>query len=140
MRFHKTHSNFEDLPFKEGDKTYTISYEYHEGIGYWLLGVGFTPELEEDESIEKIITPQLSLVFKDRIYRAGVGILKSYVSDEDELVQDTDIYYQFNIGINIPIFSKFSVDVNSLYSFEKWSDIKFKFKDVDYGVTINFTF
>lgn len=140
MRFHKEHSNFESLPFSNGDKSYTISYEYHEGIGYWLLGVGFTPDLKEDESVEKIITPQLSLIIKDRIYRAGVGILKSYISDKDKILEDTDIYYQFSLGLSIPMFSKFSIDVSSLYAFEKWGDIKFKFEDVDYSVIINFTF
>lgn len=136
IRFHRDNSAFEGLPFREGDLTYQFYYEYHEGIGYWQIGLGYTPSLDE---VEKVITPQLSLIIKDRIYRAGIGVLKSYISDKDKNFEDTDIYYQFILGLSFPI-KKFSLDLNGLYSFEKWRDFDFDAKDIEYSASISFTF
>ena len=138
--YHKTHSDFETLPFRDGDLTYTMSYEYHEGIGYWLLGIGFTPSVDGNDAIDHIITPELSLVIKDRIYRAGVGILKSYISDKNDEIDNTDIYYRFNLGLNLPISAHFCIDLNGLYVFEKWRDIDFEFGDIEYGMIFNYIF
>ena len=140
MVYHKAHSDFEDLPFRDGDLTYTMSYEYHEGIGYWLLGIGFTPSIDGNSDIDHVITPELSLVIKDRIYRAGIGILKSYISDKNDEIDDTDIYYRFNLGLNLPFSTHFCVDMNALYVFEKWRDIDFEFGDIEYGIIFNYIF
>ena len=140
MIYHKSHSDFDDLPFRDGDLTYTISYEYHEGIGYWLLGIGLTPSIDDNDDIDHVITPELSLVIKDRIYRAGVGILKSYISDQHDDIDDTDIYYRFNLGFNLPVSTHFCVDMNALYVFEKWRDIDFEFSDIEYGLIFNYIF
>ena len=138
VQFHRDNAHFEELPLREGDRTYTISYEYHEGIGFWQLGLGITPTLEDYPSIDKIITPKLALILEDRIYRAGVGILKSYISDKNDQFKDSPLYYQFILGLGFPVYNKFSIDVNSLYDFKKWDDIQFDFKDVEYGLTISF--
>lgn len=140
MTYHKAHSDFESLPFGDGDLSYGLSYEYHEGIGYWLLGVDLTPSIGDNDLIDHVVTPRLALIIKDRIYRAGVGVLKSYISDKGNLIDDTDVYYQFNFGISVPLASQLCFDINSLYSFEKWRDINFEVSDIEFNVIVNYLF
>lgn len=137
---HKAHSDFEALPFEDGDLSYGLYYEYHEGIGYWQIGADFTPSIQGAPQINHIVTPRISLIIKDRFYRAGIGVLKSYISDKDDLIADTDLYYQLNFGVHFPVFDRIGMDLNLLYSIEKWRDIDFEFKDLEYGLMVDYMF
>lgn len=140
LTYHKAHSDFKALPFQDGDLSYGLYYEYHEGIGYWLMGADITPSIQDNAQIDRVITPRLSLIVKDRFYRAGIGVLKSYISDKEDLIDDTDLYYQLSLGLHLPLFNRIGLDLNTLYSLEKWRDIDFEFKDLEFGLMVDYMF
>ncbi len=43
-RWHMDHSEFEELPFDDGDIGYLMAYEYHEGLGFWQVGVDYVKD------------------------------------------------------------------------------------------------
>jgi hypothetical protein len=102
-------------------------YEYHEGIGLWQIGADYVPR-SSDKRFDSIITPCINLILKDRIYRIGLGALKSHVETDGDSYW-TDIYYQVIAGLGIPLGSRFSFDIYGHYVFKKWD----KFTDSDYA-------
>jgi hypothetical protein len=126
VRTHALSSTFEDYPYDDGDLSYGIAYEYHESAAYWQLGVDFADNANRTNTIDTVITPQLNLIFKDNIWRGGAGILGSYItySSEDPEAEDewTDLYYQFLLGISIPVGS-IAIDVFAAYPFADWGDL-----------------
>ncbi len=145
VRQHVLHSVFEELPFEDGDLTYTLGYEYHDKNGYWQLLVGYTPDLSNEElgiddiAVDYVITPQLNLIFQDGVFLAGTGILGSYIETEEE-GDWTDIYWQLMLGLEIPL-GALSLEAMAYYPFESWGDIDdFDFDDVEYGGSIKYRF
>ncbi len=147
-RYHTRHSEFIELPYDKGDMSYQIGYEYHEGGGFWQLLVGFTPSISEGTEgrgigIESVITPQLNLLFEDRNWLAGVGVLASYIrtDDESEIENDwTSIYWQVMLGLRLPL-PVFNVEIMAYYPFEKWSTFRdFSGKDIEYGLILKWLF
>jgi hypothetical protein len=139
-RRHINHSEFDSLPFGDGDLTYLVAYECHEAVGFWQLGIGYTPEPSGDKSVDYVLTPQISLIVKDGFWRVGLGALKSYIAG-NQGNNWMDIYWQFNFGINIPFSSRIGLDVNSYYVFEEWDKIMdFDTRDIEFGVLLNFKF
>lgn len=136
---HATISDFTDLPLKSGDYSYKLMYEYHEGIGYWQLGASYAPS-PSAEGVEYVLTPQVNLILKDRIYRLGAGALKSYV-EGDEDSHWTSVYWQICAGLGIPLGSRFSLDLYGHYVFERWDSIRDSDKGgVEYSALLAFTF
>lgn len=144
-RWHKNHSVFDELPFDDGDISYLMAYEYHEGIALWQVGVDYAKNPDGDKDVKRIYTPQLNLIFKDRIFRAGTGILKSFMTCDQESDRDTSIYYQFILGLDmdIPFLNNFTIGLNGHYAFQrwKWDKLKeFSGKDIEYSVLLGFQF
>ena len=139
-RLHTEHSQFDSLPFGNGDLTYLAAYEYHDVAGFWQLGIGYTPDPSGDNSGNYVITPQLSLILKNWVWRFGIGTLKSYiVSDNGD--DWLDLYWQFNLGMCIPLSHRINLNLNSYYVFEKWGKInEFGAQDVEFGAAISFKF
>ena len=131
-RYHGGHTRFEDYPFRSGDLTYQAGIEFHEGIGFWQMLLGYTPSVKADPEstapeIDYIVTPQLNLILHDQGWLAGTGILSSYI--KDDLESDwTKVYWQTMIGYQFR-FQHFTLDVMGLYTFDKWSN----FSDFRFG-------
>ena len=142
VRLHTDHSAFKSLPFSHADLTYLLYYEVHEAGALLQLNLGYTPEPGEGSSIDTVWTPQANLIIKDSFWRGGVGILSSYIeSDIDNDNGWTDYYWQFITGIHISFFEGIGIDINSYYIFENWGKLnKFDFRDIESGVSINFSF
>jgi hypothetical protein len=139
-RWHVQHSAFEDLPFEDGDLTYTLGYEYHDKAGYWQLLLGYTPEVGEGDLVDYVITPQLNLIIQDRIFLAGTGILGSYVESKDEGGDWTSVYWQFMLGFEIPL-GAVKLEILAYYPFEGFSDLdEFDFSDIEYGGSLKYYF
>jgi hypothetical protein len=143
VRQHVNHSEFDKLAFGEDDLAYILAYEAHEDIGFWQLGIGYTPDPSGDQPVDYILTPQISLIFKDRIYRAGIGVLWDYIVSNQDDIDDkwSSLYWQFIIGIHIPFSKKVGLDINSYYAFEKWNKLgDIHTKDIEFGALLNFSF
>lgn len=140
-RYHQSHTAFADLPFGEGDISYCAAYEFQDQDALWQLGVNITPELGDRKDIEYAVTPQLNLLLRDRIFRGGLGILSTYTRDSDGKGDWMDMYWQFILGIEIPLPGPFVVSGNAYYVFDKWDALgDFDFENVEYGVSAGFRF
>jgi len=154
-RMHVEHSAFTALPFDDGDFGYLLAYEYHEGLGLWQAGVEYAPSPDGDPNVDYVVTPQVSLILQDRIFRAGLGVLWSYVardsagvtppSDEtppEDIIDGwSDPYWQFNLGLSFPIRERFALSIDSFYVFEKWGSLKeFDIGDIEFGASFSVKF
>ena len=159
-RMHVEHSAFTALPFDDGDFGYLLAYEYHEGLGLWQAGVEYAPSPDGDPNVDYVFTPQVSLILQDKFFRAGLGVLWSYVardsageappSDEapsveippDEIIDGwSDPYWQFNLGLSFPIRERFALSIDSFYVFEKWETLKeIKAHDIEFGASFSVKF
>jgi hypothetical protein len=139
-RYHANHSAFDKLPYDDGDLSYGAFYQYHDGPAYWQLGGSYAFDATKLESTDYVITPELDLIVKDKMWRAGLGILDSYVRDSEAGGDWTDVYWQFIAGIQFPLFG-FSFDAQAYYPFKGWGDLgDFEFADIEFGLLINFPF
>ncbi len=120
-RLHDEFPGLPELPVEKDDLSYELMYEFHDGIGYWQVGAGYMPE-PDDKRFEYLITPQVNLILKDRIYRLGAGALKTYVKTEDDTAW-TDLYWQVIAGLGFPIGSFISIDICAHYVFTDWKKI-----------------
>ncbi len=148
-RYHTRHMQYVELPYNKGDMSYMLGYEYHEAGGFWQLLIGFTPSVSDGTDgrgigVESVITPQLNLLFEDRNWVAGVGVLSSYINRdnkaviEDEELRDewTDIYWQLMIGYRM-VLPALQIELMLYYPFEKWNTLRnFKGEDLEYGLML----
>ncbi len=140
---HGEHTTFDSLPFGEGDVGCLLAYEFHEGIGFWQAGAEFIADPEGDPTVDYVLTPQLSLILKDRIYRAGLGVLWNYLKiDDPELESNwSKPFWQFTMGAGYPFRDKLEIGVYSYYIFEGWEELsKFNIKDIEYGISLSYRF
>ncbi|MCA1809432.1 MAG: hypothetical protein ABR497_03990 [Kiritimatiellia bacterium] len=148
-RYHNEHSHFDALPFGNGDISYLLGYAYGESLGIWQLAVDFAPDVSggrpDDEdgpraAVDYVVTPQLNVLVKDRIFRGGVGFCTSYIRAEDDS-EWLDPYWQFFLGFNFPLVGKVSLDATAAYAFEKWDRLdRFDFDDVEFNLVMNLEF
>jgi len=144
-RYHATHSRFEDYPFRSGDLTYQAGMEFHEGIGFWQIIVGYTPSVksppEPDDpelvvpEIDYVFTPQLNLILHDQGWLVGTGILSSYIKDEVES-DWSKVYWQTMLGYQFRL-QHFTLDVMGIYPFDSWSNFSdFRFGNMEFSVML----
>jgi hypothetical protein len=119
--------------------SYDLMYEYHEGIGFWQLGASYAPG-PSDKRFDYVITPELSLILKDRIFRLGVGAMKSYVKSEEDS-NWTSLYWKATAGLGIPLGKHLGIDLYANYLFKSWGKITDKdTSGLDYRALISFGF
>ncbi len=144
VRVHAEHSEFEELPFEDEDLSYGAVYEYHAEDAYWQIACMYAPDPGGRAGIvDYVITPQLNLILKDKIWRGGLGILGSYIEFEDDAGDSdwTDVYWQFILGINVPFFFGMNVEAAAYYPFEDWNELSdMDTDDIEYGAWISHAF
>ncbi len=137
VRYHAESSIYTDLPFGDGDMSYALSYEVHDtGDAYALqfaLDYAFDFSKEGMENMDYALTPQANLILKDKIWRGGVGVLKPYISNDDES-DWADMYYQLFVGFGHK-FGSIETTLMTYYPFESFSDLSdFEAGDLEYGI------
>jgi len=141
VRYHNAHSEFAELPYADGDLSYNVGYEIHDQNALFQLACGFTPEFKDRDDLDYGITPELNLLAKDGIYQGGLGILSTYTRDADGKGDWMDLYWQFVLGVNIPLGKSLSIQANAYYVFENWGTLgKFKFDDIEFGGYVSYKF
>ena len=135
------HTDIDDLPFADGDITYTAAYEYHDMGGCWQLMVGYTPDITGTNNADYAITPQLNLIMQDKIFLGGVGVLGSYIESTDTGGDWTDVYWQMMLGLEVPI-GPVKLEAMAYYQFSEWSDFfsGFEFDELVYGGSLKYYF
>lgn len=140
-RYHTKHSEFVALPYADGDWSYEAAYEIHEQNSMFQLACGFTPDFQDNKDLDYGITPELNLLAKDGVYQGGVGILSTYTRDAGGKGDWMDLYWQFVLGLNIPLGNRLSLQANAYYVFEGWDKLnKFKFEDIEFGGYLGYKF
>lgn len=128
-------------PFAKGDLSYGATYEYEDQNALWQLGVDVTPKFKSPSAEDYAVTPQLNLLLKDQIFRGGLGILSTYTRDNAGKGDWMDLYWQFILGVEIPLPGRLVASANAYYVFDKWDNLNsFDFKDVEYGVSLGYKF
>lgn len=139
-RLHSQHSVFTELPYGDDDVSYLLAWEGHEEDGYWQIAVDYAPDVSGIPTTDYVITPQLNLIWNDGIFIGGLGGLQSYVSDSATGEDWTDFYWQFTLGLRIPL-GGLALAVQTYYVFDKWDELdQFEGKDLDYGVLLSYAF
>lgn len=140
-RRHVDHTAFDDLPFGGGDLSFSAAYEHHENVGYWQLGISYAPDLTGEPASDYALTPQANLIFKDKFWRGGLGILGSYIRDNAGNSDWTDLYWQFIVGAHLPALIGLQIETYTYYVFEEWKELdEYELKDMEFGVSLNFPF
>ncbi|NQT92375.1 MAG: hypothetical protein HQ559_06410 [Lentisphaerae bacterium] len=143
-RYHTSHSAFtaeEGWPYNEGDLSLSGAYEWHEEAGYWQLAVEYVSLNKGSNTADYAVTPQLNLVFNDGIWRGGIGVLDTYLQQQNGEGDWSGIYWQMLAGLSFPLYKTFTVDIFSAYPFKEWARLKeFKWADLEFGGWVNFTF
>lgn len=139
VRIHAAQSNFEDLPFDNGDLSYGIGYEWHEATAYWQLLLCYAPHVSGTNDVDTVLTPQVNLIVNENAYHAGIGILRSYITREDD--EDwTKVYWQMLLGLHFPFFGGGTIEGSAYYIFEGWDKMGFRTDDLDYGIWVSYPF
>lgn len=137
-RYHQKHSEFISLPYADGDLTYDVAYEIHEENAMLQFVCGYTPEFDEHPDLNYGITPEANLLMKDGIFQGGLGVLSTYTEGDGEWM---DMYWQWVLGLNVPLSKNFSLQANAYYVFEDWGSLnKFDFGDVEFGGYLGYKF
>lgn len=139
-KYHQKHSAFAELPYDDGDISYSVAYEYHDEDAFWQLACDVTPEFQERDDFEYGVTPQLNLLLTDQIFQGGLGILSTYTHG-DAGGDWMDLYWQFILGVTIPLPGPFTLEANAYYVFDEWGNLgDFDFGDVEYGAYFGYRF
>jgi hypothetical protein len=149
LRQHVDHSEFDEYPFDDDMLAYGVAYEYHDEVAFWQLAVLYTEDVDAvtnapgatvpTSEVDYILTPQLNLIFTEKHWRAGAGILGSYVvtdTDEDWI----DPYWQFMAGVGFPVMA-FTADLYAYYVYEDWGSLgDFAVDDIEFGGWLGYSF
>lgn len=146
-RYHTENSVFTDLPYGNADISYALAYTFaQENVGL-QLGANYASEVSgardapNTNGVDSVITPQVNLILKDRVFRGGVGLLTSYIRDDSGESDWLSPYWQLLLGLNLPFGKYLSLDGNVYYVLEKWGDIaNFRIKELEYGLWLNYNF
>jgi len=75
------------------------------------------------------------------MFQGGLGILSTYTSGGPGGDDWMDLYWQWVLGLNVPLGNRFSLQANAYYVFESWSKLnKFTFEDVEFGGYLSYKF
>lgn len=130
------HSVFTEYPFGDDDFSARVAYEYHEKGAYWQLAMDYVWDPSAVGSLDYILTPEINVIFKDNLWRGGLGVLSSYTSGATD--DWTDIYWQFLAGIHLPMFT-LDVKLDVAYVFKDWGDVSdFDTDDLEYIISASF--
>ena len=153
VRTHVEHETFTGLPYGKDDIALTLMYEYHEPNSLLQFGVEVTPDLSgtigepaEGEvdpdlgELEMAVSPVANVIFKDGMFRGGLGVRVDWISGEDG--NDwSDIYWQFLLGLHFGAAGRLGVDLYSVYAFEEWSELSdFEGRDLEFGGAVTWAF
>ena len=146
-RYHTENTVFTDLPYGNADISYALAYTFAEEHAAIRLSADFAPDVSgardapHTNKTDYVITPQANFIVKDRMFRGGVGILTSYIRDDQGEGNWLDIYWQLMLGLCIPLGKHVSLEGNVYYVLESMDKIvNFRPKELEYGLWLNYNF
>jgi hypothetical protein len=138
-RYHVSHSAFAELPYDDGDLSYSLMYMYGNDVAEWQVVADWAPSVSGLEGVDSAFSPQLNLVFKDGIVRAGGGVLSTYLDGDDS--DWLDPYWQFLLGLAVPVRQGMGIEAYAFYTFEDGGDLdQFDVGDIEGGAWLTYRF
>lgn len=139
LRQHSEEATLEEYPFGD-DVSFCLAYEWEENQAFWQVAVDYAPDVDTTNATDYVITPQINLMLKDKGWRGGIGVLKSMVSDKETGNDWTDLYWQWALGMQIPILGM-RFNVEAYYLFESFSDLgDFETGNIEYALWFKYAF
>ena len=140
VRFNRQHTEFADLPLTDGDISFGATAEYHESQAFWQVGVTYTDRPGTND-VEFMVTPSVNLLFKDRFWLGGLGVLTSYIDrDTKEDSEWLDPYWQLIFGLQFPLGPLYFRGT-ACYVYESWDEItEFDFDELEFDTSLVFYF
>jgi len=140
---HVDHVSLPKLPYDDGDISFALAWEGHDDDGYWQIAVDYMPNPGgKVEPADYVITPHINLLFRDRLFCAGVGLLDSYVSYSESGGDWTDIYWQLIAGLRFDLGKSAALAIDAYLPFKNWSNIEDEWNadGVEYGIWLAMSF
>lgn len=97
-------------------------------------------DLSGIEGVDTVITPEITLLVVDQLWETGISALMDYVDTEGGS-EWGDIYFQTQLGINVPVSDRIQMGVHIFYPMESITDIvDISFSDLDMAVQLRVMF
>ena len=139
VRVHRDQPNFPEYPFSDGDLSYMAAWEVHTDAALIQIGADICPKFKDNEAVDYAASPELNLIFKDGVFRAGGGMLSTYEKGDDS--KWMDLYWQFLAGVSFALPAKLSVDIYAIYPFKNLSELgDFATRGIEYSAGLTYHF
>jgi hypothetical protein len=140
VKQHEARSDFSERPYGNDDLSYGVYLDLFEGVGGWRFGAAMSDDLSGVEGVDTVITPEITLLVVDQLWETGISALMDYVDTEGGS-EWGDIYFQTQLGINVPVSDRIQMGVHIFYPMESITDIvDFSFSDLDMAVQLRVMF
>lgn len=135
--YHREHSAFPELPFLDDDLTYGLSYFNGAGDYVLMLATTYGHNVGGTNGVDYTISPEVNLLFTDRGWRGGTGILSTFIKPEEGDSDWLKLYYQFLLGYSFPV-KQFTADIHAIYPFKNIDRLdEFEFSDIQFGAWLS---
>ena len=139
VRAHRDQAKFPEYPFGDGDLSYMAAWEVHSDAALFQFGADLCPKFKDNATVDYAASPELNLILKDGVFRAGGGVLSTYEKGDDS--KWMDVYWQFLAGVSFALPAKLSVDVYAIYPFKYLSELSsFAVGGIEYSAGLTYHF
>lgn len=129
-----------DRPYSKDDMSYGLYFDVFDGIGGWRVGASYASDLTGVGDAKSVITPELTLLGKEGIWDSGFSVMIDYV-DTEEGTEWGDIYYQFQLGLIIPLGGRLELGASMFFPFTDLGDFRdIGFNELDLGLLVRAKF
>ena len=123
-RYHSEVAVPTEVHYAKGDLSYLLGYRYTENKVSWHLAAEYAPNVGVSNNVDYAITPQLNLLFADRMFLFGAGALMSYVHDPALDDKWSSLYFHLMAGLEFQLSQRWSLAVLAEFPFKKSKDFK----------------
>lgn len=139
VRYHRDQPNFPEYPFSDGDLSYMAAWEVSTDAALLQFGADLCPKFKDNDTVDYAVSPELNVIFKDGVFRAGGGMLSTYEKGDDS--QWMDVYWQFLAGLSFALPAKLSVDLYAIYPFKNLDELRdFTGRSIEYSAGLTYHF
>ncbi len=132
--------SFTDRPYGEDDISYGAYLDMFDGIGGWRIGASYATGLSGPGEADSVITPEITLLGAEGVWESGFSVMMDYIDDETG-TDWSDIYYQFQLGLSIPVGGTFQLGIHGYFPVSDMGDfLDISFSEIDYGVSLRAKF
>ncbi|WFB35879.1 hypothetical protein P3T73_17135 [Kiritimatiellota bacterium B12222] len=138
--YDKRAKSFPDRPYGKDDMSYGLYLDIFDGMGGWRMGASYAGDLTGPDQANMVITPEITLLGSDKLFVSGVSLMMDYI-DSDTGTEWSDLYFQIQLGLNVPLGNRFQAGIHAYFPFTEIQDFgDFDTGELDYGISISCAF